>query len=460
MSSVLTTKKLDFDADALKVLEKLRQKGHPSFFVGGALRDLLIGRSGGDVDIATPATPEEVSKIFSHTIPTGIKHGTVTVLQGGKPFEITTYRKDGKYTDGRHPDSVEFGKTLPEDLARRDFTINALAYDPLSEELVDLFDGQGDLENKIIRCIGEPKERFAEDALRMLRACRFASQLGFSIEKHTLEAIHDQRDNLKLVSAERIREELVKIIMSPKPSIGLEACRVTKLLDIFLPELKKCFGVSQNTFHKYDVYYHTLHVLDAFEGLGQHEPVVRIAGLFHDIAKPQTKRQLSEKAEPVFYNHEIVGASVAKGIMRRLKFSNEEIQDVTHLVRQHMFHYTSEWSKGAVRRFIRSIGEDYLPWLFQLRDADRLGNGKRELHCDEIEEFKLKIKEVFDEDSALQVKDLKINGGILMEKFNLQPSRLIGEILNHLLEKVLDEPEFNTEEKLLEEVRAYLAAKA
>jgi poly(A) polymerase/tRNA nucleotidyltransferase (CCA-adding enzyme) len=459
MSGVLTSKKLEFEADALKVLEKLKQKNFPSYFVGGALRDLLLGRTGGDIDIATAARPDEVSKLFSHAIPTGIKHGTVTVVQNSKAFEITTFRKDGRYSDGRHPDEVEFGTSLPEDLARRDFTINALAYDPATEELVDLFDGQGDLKNKIIRCIGNPAERFEEDALRMLRACRFASQLGFSIEKHTLEAIHEQREKLKLVSVERIREELVKIIMSPKPSIGLEACRVTKLLDLFLPELKKCFGVSQNTFHRYDVYYHTLHVLDAFEGLGVREPSVRIAGLFHDIAKPQTKRQVSEKAEPVFYNHEVVGASVAKGIMRRLKFSNEEVADVTHLVRQHMFHYTDEWSKGAIRRFIRTVGEDYLPWLFQLRDADRLGNGKRELHCDEIEEFKVKIKEIFDEDSALQIKDLKVDGGKLMTFFHLEPGRIIGEILHHLLEKVLDEPELNTEEKLLEEAKSFIDLK-
>ncbi len=442
---------MNFDPEAVVVCDKLRSLGHEAYLVGGAVRDALLARPVTDVDIATNALPEKVLRAFPHSIPTGLQHGTVTVVRGQKHFEVTTYRKDGKYTDGRHPDAVSFSSTLAEDLERRDFTINALAFNPSDKTIVDLHEGRLDLEKKIIRAIGNPEERFAEDALRMLRACRFASQLGFQIEPGTFAAMRLLKDNLKKISAERIRDELVKIINSPRPSLGFEAARESGLLAIFLPELQNCYGVSQNSFHRYDVYYHILHVVDAFHDIQKERDYpLRLSGLFHDIAKPQTKRQVSAKEEPVFYNHEVVGAQMAARIMKRLKFSNEDVQTVTHLVRHHMFHYTPEWTKGAIRRFIRNVGEDFIQPLFKLREADRKGNGKREATCEELEIFKEKIKEIFSEDSAFQIKDLRIDGSLLMSRFGLTPGPIIGKILNFLLEKVLDEPELNQEAKLLE----------
>lgn len=439
----------DFDPDALAVCQKLRSLGFEAWLVGGAVRDSFLSRPVKDLDIATNAWPDKVLRAFPHAIPTGLQHGTVTVVRNEKQFEVTTYRRDGKYTDGRHPDEVSFSDTLVEDLERRDFTINALAYDPFTHELVDMHGGVQDLQAGLIRAIGEPEERFGEDALRMLRACRFASQLGFQIEEKTFAGIKTLKEHLKKISAERVRDELVKIITSPKPSLGLEAARKSGLLAIFLPELQNCYGVSQNSFHKYDVYYHILHVVDAFEDVEVFDYRLRLSGLFHDIAKPQTKRQVSAKEEPVFYNHEVIGAQVAGRVMRRLKFSNEDIETVTHLVRHHMFHYTPEWTKGAIRRFIRNVGEEFIQPLFKLREADRKGNGKREITCEELEIFKEKIKEVFSEESAFQIKDLRINGTQLMEKFDLRPGPVIGKTLNYLLEKVLDEPELNREEKLM-----------
>ncbi|MBN8218254.1 MAG: HDIG domain-containing protein [Spirochaetes bacterium] len=448
----------EFDPHALELCRRLVDKGFEAYIVGGAVRDSLLGRPTGDVDIATSARPPQVMALFRNTIPTGLKHGTLTVIQGGKPFEVTTFRADGTYSDGRHPDQVAFSDTLEEDLARRDFTINALAWSPVTESLVDRWDGTGDLGRKLIRTIGDPRERFGEDALRMMRACRFSAQLGFAIDAAAAEAMRALAANLKQVSAERLRDELSKILLSPSPSTGLEACRVTGLLPVFLPELNVCWGVDQNSFHRYDVYWHILKTLDAFTPADALP--VRLAGLFHDIAKPQTRRPTPGKSEPVFYNHEVVGAAMAGRIMRRLKFSNDEVATVTHLVRHHMFHYTPTWTKGAVRRFIRNVGPDQLPTLFSLRNADRLGNGKREATCDEIEEFKVKISEVFAEQSALAIKDLAIGGHDLMEAFQLAPGPLIGRTLHHLLELVLDDPSLNEREGLLKLSGEYLAAGA
>lgn len=449
----------DFDIEAVELCQRLKAQGHQAFIVGGAVRDRFLNRAGGDIDIATSARPEEVQQIFRRTVPTGLKHGTVTVLMGeAKAYEVTTFRADGVYSDGRHPEAVTFSTDLATDLERRDFTINALAYDPVDRVLEDRHGGREDLGRQLIRTIGDPHTRFGEDALRMLRACRFSSQLGFSIDGATQEAMKALKGTLAQVSAERVRDELNKILLSPLPSWGLEACRQAGLLAVFLPELDFCHGVGQNSFHKYDVYWHILKVLDAMkpeDGLP-----VRLSGLFHDIAKPQTRRQVGAKSEPVFYNHEVVGAGVAGRVMRRLKYPNDTTEAVTHLVRHHMFHYTPTWTKGAVRRFIRNVGPEYLTPLFALRQADRLGNGKRDATCDEIEIFKDKITEIFQEQSALSLKDLKIGGRDLMEKLGLAPGPILGRILHHLLEKVLDEPELNEAETLLTLARAFVAAGA
>lgn len=436
------------------IARQLQNKGHEVYIVGGAVRDFFLKRPVHDYDLTTSASPEEVQTSFKRTVPTGIEHGTVTVLMGGGTYEITTYRLDGKYSDSRHPESVTFTRNLDEDLKRRDFSINALAFSPLEKKLEDHFDGLSDLENKTVRCIGNAKERFEEDALRMMRACRFATQLSFTIEESSRQAISDLSANLQNISVERIREEFNKILLSPKPSVGIELLRECHLLEYFLPELLESWQVSQNHHHKYDVYYHLLAVLDA----SQPSLESRLAALLHDIAKPRTKFIPEGKTEPSFYNHENVGAKMSGHILRRMKYSNETIENVKHLVKHHMFHYTDDWSKGAVRRFVARVGEETLEPLFALREADRIGNGLREATCEEIEIFKTKIAEVLEESRALKITDLAINGHDLMTQFDLKPSKLLGDILKHCLELVLDEPELNEKEKLLEIVKAYLEA--
>jgi len=439
--------------DAKRVYYKLKNAGYPVFLVGGAVRDFFTGAETTDYDFTTQARPDQVQGLFRHTIPTGIKHGTITVVYGGKNFEITTFRKDGKYTDNRHPDSIKYTENLADDLSRRDFTINALAYDIQSEELTDLFGGIKDIEKKTIRAIGNAEQRFSEDYLRMLRAVRFASQLGFSLDPDVNNAILHQSENLSRISTERIREEFIKIIASPLPLEGIELCRTSGLLRIFMPELQQTIGVEQNQYHLYDVYTHSIKVLAAVKNTDYR---IRLAALLHDIGKPVCKKNIDNKDEAVFYNHEIVGGGISRRILRRLKFSNEDVDLIVHLIKNHMFHYTQEWTKGAIRRFIRKAGETNLPVLFQLREADRIGNGKRSPDCTELREFRKKVDEIIKEESAFQLKDLAIDGNILMETFKLSPSRLIGNILKDILEKVLDNPELNTVDSLLRLSKEYL----
>ena len=357
------------------------------------------------------------------------------------------------YSDSRRPDEITFSESLEEDLKRRDFTINALAYHRENDNVIDCFDGKGDLKNKIIRTIGHPEERFQEDALRMMRACRFASQLGFTIEAKTFEAIKKLKNNLGHISMERIRDELIKIIESPVPSIGFETLRKTGLLEHVMPELLLGYGVEQNQYHAFDVYHHSLKVLDCVENSDYR---LRLAGIFHDIAKPIVMKHVPGKKEPVFYNHEVVGAKVARKFMRRLKFSNEATELVVHLVRQHMFHYTPQWTDGTVRRFINKIKEENLSFLFQLRKADRLGSGTKGADCEELRELRRRIAEVLKKQTAMQVTDLAIGGKDLMETFELKPSKTIGAILKTLLEEVLDDPSLNKREKLLARAESLL----
>ena len=426
------------------------------FLVGGAVRDLLLGREVYDFDFATNARPEQVNRLFERTVPTGIRHGTVSVLLNKNSYEITTYRTDGVYSDSRHPDEVCFSQKIEDDLSRRDFTINALAYDLKDQNIIDLFSGLADLEAGIIRTIGKADDRFREDALRMIRACRFSAQLGFFIETETASAIFSNAGLIQNLSNERIRDELIKTVMSVKPSTGFENLRQTGILKIILPELDSGWGVMQNKFHKYDVYYHNLYSLDAVESTDYR---MRLAALLHDIGKPNTKKHNSDSEESVFYNHECIGAKIASKILRRLKFSNQDIDYISHLIRYHMFYYTEEWTDGAVRRFIRNVGLENIEALFELRRADRIGNGTKSEECLPISRFKEKIRRILEKDNAFSLKDLQINGKILMAKFSLSPSPLLGNTLKYLLECVLDNQEFNTEEKLLELAAEYLADK-
>jgi poly(A) polymerase/tRNA nucleotidyltransferase (CCA-adding enzyme) len=433
----------------LHIAKKLHEKSHEAWVVGGSIRDILIGRPAYDHDIATDATPEEVMSIFRRTVPTGVKHGTVTVLWGGESVEVTTFRSDGDYTDARHPDAVTYAKTILEDLARRDFTLNGLAYNPVSDSLIDPFGGTRDIEKKLIRTIGNPQDRFNEDGLRPFRACRLASQLGFTIEKNTFDAIGSCLDRAEKVSAERIRDEFLKIIQSPKPSIGIELLRKSGLLNLFLPELLTGHGIEQNVYHRYDVYYHNLYSCDAADTTDYR---VRLAALFHDIGKYHAKKEIEghkKGKKSVFYNHEIIGAAITKRVMRRLKFSNQDIKTVTHLIRNHMFHYTNLWTDGAVRRFMRKVGLENLNALFELRRADRIGNGLKQGNSRAVQTLKNRIEKIIEAENAITVRDLAINGNDIMKEFGLKPGPIIGKILNHLLEKILDDPSLNERHILL-----------
>lgn len=435
-----------------RLIKRFHDGGFECYLVGGSVRDLVLDIPIGDYDFATNARPDEIMKLFRRTVPTGIKHGTVSVLLDDHQFEVTTYRADGKYIDGRHPDSVSFSKDLQTDIERRDFTINGLALDPATGDIIDYVEGISDIERRTIRTIGDPLKRFAEDGLRPVRACRFAAKLDFAIDNATFSAIPETLDTVRRVSQERIRDELMKIMESEKPSIGFEYLRKSGLLDIFLPELANGFEVYQNRYHLFDIYYHSIYSCDAAP---RDNPDIRLAALLHDIGKLPTKHP-GVDGDFTFYNHEVVGAKIAKRIMKRLKFSNEKIETINNLILNHMFHYTDEWTDGAVRRFIRKVGLEKIDSLFILRMADRKGNGARKGLPAPIERLKNRIEKVIEEENAFSVRDLDINGTVLMDEFNLKPGPIIGTILNELLEMVLDDPEMNERTRLITAARNIL----
>lgn len=437
----------DFYTPLTGFVKTFHENGFECYLVGGSVRDLILGFDIYDYDFATNARPEQVMKLFKRVIPTGVKHGTVTVLVQDMEFEVTTYRADGKYFDGRRPETVYFASSLEEDVTRRDFTINGLALDIRTNEIIDHVNGLEDIKDGIIRTIGNPDERFKEDGLRTYRACRLASKLKFTIEDKTLNSISQALDVAAKVSVERIRDELFKILETDKPSLGFEYMRKTGLLRNCLPELYEAYGVDQNRYHAYDIYYHSIYSCDAAP---RGNPLVRLAALFHDIGKVQTRR-MGDDGDYTFYNHEVIGARIVRRIMKRLKFSNTEIDRVNNLVINHMFHYTNEWTDGAVRRFMRKVGVENLPDLFTLREADRSGNGSRFGIPEPIKKLQERIDLIIEAENAITVTDLDINGNIIMDTFDLKPGPLIGKILKELLELVLDNPEINDRDILLQE---------
>lgn len=429
------------------IVDRFEENGYECYLVGGSVRDLILGNEIYDYDFATNARPEMVMKLFRRAIPTGIKHGTVSVIMDeNSTYEITTYRADGKYIDGRRPESVSFSNSLKEDVQRRDFTINGLAFDIKSAEIIDFVEGLKDIERGIIRTIGDPVDRFSEDGLRTYRACRFASKLDFEIEENTFAAISKTLNVAELVSVERIRDELKKILVSRKPSVGIEYLRKSGLLKLFLPELDDCYLVEQNKYHSYDIYYHSLYSCDAAP---KDRLLIRVAALLHDVGKLPVRRE-GAHGDYTFYNHEVVGAKMTRRIMKRLKFSNDEIAIVNNLVLNHMFHFTDDWTDGAVRRFMRKVGVENIEDLFLLRLADRKGNGARDGIPAQLYQLKRRVEKAIIEENAISVKDLDINGSILMEKFNLKSGPIIGKVLNELLEIVLDDPEANNSKFLIE----------
>jgi tRNA nucleotidyltransferase (CCA-adding enzyme) len=447
--------------DVRALCARLRAAGHQAHLVGGGVRDLLLGRPPADFDVATDAHPEQVLALFGarFAIPTGLQHGTVTVVTtraaepdaGRDPeparrhVEVTTFRGEGAYLDGRRPSTVTYVRTLDEDLSRRDFTMNAIGYDPIADLLTDPFDGQGDLALRLVRAVGDAVTRFREDGLRPLRAIRQATQLGFTIDPATRDAIPVTLDVFRRVSAERVRDEMLKLLGATRPSGGIELLRATGLLAEILPELLEGVGVTQNRFHAHDVYQHTLAVVDATAG----DPITRLGALLHDIGKPRA-RQPREGApgEFSFFKHELVGADMADTICRRWKLSNDDRDQVVALVAQHMFFYTPDWSDGTVRRFVRKVGPDKLPALFALREGDILGRGKGENPDSELGELRRRIAAVGAEDAAMKVGDLAIDGRDVMRILAIGPGREIGVLLAELLERVLDDPSLNTPEHL------------
>lgn len=429
------------------IVNTIQAAGYEAYVVGGCVRDSLLGRVPQDWDITTSARPEQIKALFPRTIDTGLQHGTVTVMQDREGFEVTTYRIDGEYEDSRHPKEVVFTPNLEEDLKRRDFTMNAMAYND-EKGLIDIFGGLEDMQAGIIRCVGESRERFQEDALRILRAIRFSAQLGYRIEDATEEGIREFAPALCNISAERIQAELVKMMISPHPDYLREAYRlgVTK---VFLPEFDLAMETEQrHPHHIYSVGEHILHSLSAVEA----DKVLRLTMLFHDIGKPAT---LTVDGEGIthFHGHAAVSADMAKSILRRLKFDNYTISMVSRLVLYHDYGNGIEPTMRIVRRAMNKIGEDAFPALFRVRYADMCAQSdyRREEKEQQLEKWRLLYEEVLEKGQCVSLKTLAVTGSDLIA-VGMKPGKELGDTLQKLLELVLEDPSLNTKEHLLEEV--------
>ncbi len=434
-----------------RVLDKIEKEGYEAYLVGGCVRDLFLKEKPKDWDIATDAKPDKIEKIFSKSFSNN-KFGTVTVVTDSKDsslkeIEITPYRIDEKYTDKRHPDKIRWAEKIEDDLARRDFTVNAIALK--GKEIIDPFSGQEDIKDRIIKAVRDPKERFSEDALRMMRAVRFATVLNFKIEKETEKAIKDNAPWLQAISKERIKDELMKIIMSERAAQGIDLLRELSLLEYIIPELEEGYGVSQNKHHIYSVYEHSVRSLDyaAKQGFNKY---VRMAALLHDIAKPEVKE--GEGEEATFYNHEVVGARMTAKILDRLRFSKKDTEKIVRLVRYHLFYYNvGEVSESSVRRLVRKVGLENMDELIQLRMADRIGSGVPKAKPYKLRHLEYLIEKVSRD--PISVKKLKVSGRDVMNILKIKPGPKIGEMLDILLGYVLSDPKKNNEKFLKEEIK-------
>jgi poly(A) polymerase/tRNA nucleotidyltransferase (CCA-adding enzyme) len=429
------------------IVALLQHNGFEAYLVGGCVRDVYLERTPKDWDVTTNATPEQIQALFPHTFYENT-FGTVGVVNDDvedatlKTIEVTPYRKEGRYTDKRRPDEVTFGATLEEDLARRDFTVNAFAYNPTEEVLVDLYDGEKDLKHNIIRTVGNPEERFGEDALRLMRAVRLATELEFEIEEKTGLAIKKLAHNLKEISAERIRDEFAKIVLSDKPFLGLQTLHEYGLLQYIVPELEEGIGVDQNQAHSFTVFEHIGRTLQAAADK-KFSLELRLAALFHDIAKPHTKARDMKKDDWSFHGHEVVGSKIARKRLQALRFPNEIIDTVVKLVRWHMFFSdTEQITHSAVRRLIRNVGTENVESILNLRVCDRVGTGRPKEQPYRLRKYKAMIDEVMRD--PVSVGMLKIDGKQLMTLLGEKPGPRVGWILHALLEDVLDDPERNT----------------
>ena len=439
----------------IEIYKTLENAGYEIYFVGGCVRNILLNHAVKDWDMTTNATPEEILQLF----PDGFydnQFGTVGVsfaVDGSKQVaEITTFRSESEYTDNRHPESVTWGKTIEEDLQRRDFTINAMAMKIKSNdsEIIDLYHGQEDLQHKIIKAVGNPDERFKEDALRLMRAIRFATQLGFIIEEKTWNAIQTDAMLLPAISAERVRDELIKILASDHPYEGILLLKNARLLEYILPELLEGVGVSQERpgrHHTTDVFTHNVMALKECPSVN---PIVRFATLIHDVGKPRVRSE-DHNGFVIFYNHELAGAKMAYQICERLRFSKKDREKIVTLIRWHMFTVDEHITDAAVRRFIRRIGVENVKDMIDLRIGDRLGSGIPEERAESwrLKKFKQRIEEQL-QPEPFSIKDLAIDGTDIMKELNLKPGPQIGEMLQKLFEEVDEDLGLNTKEYLLE----------
>ncbi len=446
---VTKVKNLEYPEFVEQIFEKFEKSGFEIYVVGGVVRDLLSGRASYDWDFTTNATPEEILELY----PQGFydnKFGTVGIPDESHhhPYEITTYRTESEYSDNRRPDKVEWGKNLEEDLSRRDFTINALALNSKGE-VVDYFNGTSDLNKKLIRAVGNPAERFKEDALRMMRAVRIAAEIGGAIEPKTLSEIEKDADLIKNIAAERIREELFKLLKSDYAARGIEIFRQTGLLKIILPELENCFGVEQKSperHHKYDV---GTHALKSLEFCPSPDPLVRFATLIHDIGKAKTQK-VTSRGVITFYNHEVVGSRMVKDIAERLRLSKAQKEKLWLLVRWHQFTVDEKQTDASIRRFIKKVGRDNIQDMLDLRTGDRLGGGAAETSW-RLEEFKKRIEEV--QKQPFSVKDLKISGRDVMQVLDIPSGPQVGKILDALFKEIEEDQKKNTKDYLLHRIK-------
>jgi tRNA nucleotidyltransferase (CCA-adding enzyme) len=442
--------RLDRDAipePVVTLCRQLRQAGFRAWVVGGSLRDVLLGRQPKDWDLATTAKPQEMMRVWKRVIPTGIAHGTVTVMVRDAAYEITTLRGEGAYSDGRRPDEVFFVDDIEQDLARRDFTVNALAYDPLDDRLIDPFAGMTDLERRLLRTVGRPEERFGEDGLRVLRAARFAATLEFDVEAATLAAIPGSLHAFSQVSKERVRDEWLRALAAPRPSRAFEVMRDSGILTITCPALMEQVGCTQNHYHAYDVWQHSMVCMDE----SPRDALQRLAALLHDLGKPRTRALSDKTGDYTFYHHETVGANMAEEWLRAYRFSSEERKNVVHLVRHHLVCYSSEWTDAAVRRFVRRVGMEHVDALLELARADALAKGKP---ADEefaaLAELRARIEASRAQGAAFGTRDLVISGRDVMQQLGVPPGPIVGRVLERLLERVLEDPSLNQRDALLE----------
>lgn len=432
------------------IINTIMEAGYEAYAVGGCIRDSILGRIPDDWDITTSAPPEQVKALFRRTLDTGIQHGTVTVMLDREGFEVTTYRIDGEYEDSRHPKEVTFTANLAEDLKRRDFTINAMAYND-GTGLVDLFEGIGDLDGKIIRCVGNAKERFTEDALRIMRAVRFSAQLGYDIEEQTKEAIRQLASNLRQISAERIQTELIKLVTSPHPEYLRRAYELGITREI-MPEFDACMETEQNNpHHCYSVGDHTLAAMQAVPP----DKVLRLAMLFHDIGKPDTLTT-DENGVHHFHGHPAVSEEMSRKILRRLKFDNRTTDQVTRLVRYH--DYKVEPTQKNVRRAVMKVGEDIFPLLLQVKRADMEAQSayQRREKEENLQDVSRLYEQIISQKQCVSLKTLAVSGKDLMEYTKMEPGKRIGEVLKYLLDFVVDDPSRNEKQVLLKEAERYL----